>query len=700
RAFRFCINFCAAESAQIRRCFRRATGQRPKAPARMVNASPRDSRGPTRVILSYLLQLIILGLVVVGFYRAYNYSGLGHQLKDVVKSAIQYIEASEYAMSVYMVFTVFGVIALVPTTAMEFSGGFLFVPAYGLLGTLLLTCAAKFVANVIAVTLAKYVMRDWVRRNFVDRSELLQMVSEAAKDEPFKMAFLVRGSYAPLSVKNYGLGVLDIGYLPIMVTSCIFSPFYAIQNIYMGSACKSLQEVFAPTQSTDATPTWTGALKGALPVIFNLFLVLFMVRALKAQLKKSRNAMEAKLKSKCAGLCWVASRPLEAGHAVVEGEVPLASWDGCEPGLENSTAEAVGAFLRSSPSARQAWLSLSAGDPAADSEAPRKLHVMAAAAAHRAGTRGEAGARAAKAAAIAHLNAFCTLEDGLAIYERCSRFNHSCSPNAEYGLTQDGLMKVRVLRAIEPGEEVCVSYLGDALMSKSSRQQFLRARYFFLCTCPLCSLPHDELAGWTCACGRRRLSCEACTCGGTSGDWPSKEHLKAVDDLERRVAVLAATCGEKLQGLEEVKEVCRKLQLQFHVVSARTTFCLLERRLSAMASRPRNAEQLEEAWNEMASLWSWFEAEWNPLRPYAAAHLYEPTTKLIATGPKGSSQPKAPKLLDQSRRVSTARNLLCPPGVAVRTDSEQVLGVQSTGSTFFKMNLACKFRPQILTFRV
>ncbi|CAE7385903.1 smyd5 [Symbiodinium sp. CCMP2592] len=228
-------------------------------------------------------------------------------------------------------------------------------------------------------------------------------------------------------------------------------------------------------------------------------------------------------------------------------------------------------------------------DPASDFEAPRKLHAMAAAAAQRAGAWGEAGARAAKAAAIAHLNAFCTLEDGLAIYERCSRFNHSCAPNAEYGLTQ-----VRLLTAIEPGEEVCISYLGDALMSKSARQQFLRARYFFLCTCQLCSLPHDELAGWTCACGRRRLSREVCACGGTSDDWPSAEHLKAVDDLERRVAVLAATCGEKLQGLEEVKETCRKLQLQFHVVSARTTFCLLERRLSAMGARPPNAERLEE----------------------------------------------------------------------------------------------------------
>jgi len=251
------------------------------------------------VVYSFLVQAGIIGVVVAGFYQAYGYSGLGSQLKGMVKSAIHYIEASgENAMMAYMVFTVFGVVALVPTTAMEFSGGFLFVPTYGLLGTLLLTCAAKFIANVIAVTLAKYVMRDWVRRHFVERSELLQLVSEAAKDEPFKMAFLVRGSYAPLSVKNYGLGVLDIGYVPIMVTSCIFSPFYAIQNIYMGSACKDLQEVFAPTKSPDSAFSWIGALKAALPVVFNLFLVIFLVRALKAQLKKSRNAMEAKLKSK------------------------------------------------------------------------------------------------------------------------------------------------------------------------------------------------------------------------------------------------------------------------------------------------------------------------------------------------------------------------------------------------------------------
>eukprot|EP00438_Fugacium_kawagutii_P021440 Skav216975 [mRNA] locus=scaffold2531:444868:445644:+ [translate_table: standard] len=249
---------------------------------------------------SLLLQSAVAGVLILLFSRAYGYTGIGKHVKEIIESVILYIQSSEYAMMIYLAFTVVGVVALVPTTAMEFSGGFLFVPSYGLIGTLLLTCAAKFVANVIAITLAKYVLKDWMRRNFVERSELLSLVAEAAKEEPYKMAFLVRGSYAPLSVKNYGLGVLDIGYLPIMATSCIFSPFYAAQNIYMGSACKSLQEVFAPTkQNPDAQQaSWMHALKAALPVVLNLLLVLFLVRAIKAQLKKSRSAMEAKLKNR------------------------------------------------------------------------------------------------------------------------------------------------------------------------------------------------------------------------------------------------------------------------------------------------------------------------------------------------------------------------------------------------------------------
>merc|ERR1719146_596665 len=111
--------------------------------------------------------------------------------------------------------------------------------------TLFYTTLAKFVANLISVVLARYVIRDWVHEHIVSKFELLRLVSTAVKEEPWKMAFLVRGSMVPLSVKNYGLGVMDMPLLPIAVNSCIFTTFYAFQNIYLGSVAGNLKAAFA-----------------------------------------------------------------------------------------------------------------------------------------------------------------------------------------------------------------------------------------------------------------------------------------------------------------------------------------------------------------------------------------------------------------------------------------------------------------------
>lgn len=47
------------------------------------------------------------------------------------------------------------------------------------------------------------------------------------------------------------------------------------------------------------------------------------------------------------------------------------------------------------------------------------------------------------------------------LFLQTSRFNHSCSPNAEYSRIKDSCMQeVRALRGIQPGEEICVSYFG------------------------------------------------------------------------------------------------------------------------------------------------------------------------------------------------------------------------------------------------
>jgi len=134
----------------------------------------------------------------------------------------------------------------------------------------------------------------------VEKSELLTMVSKAVKEEPWKMAFLVRGSMVPLSVKNYGLGVMDIGYLPIAVCACIFTNFYAMQNIYMGSTLHNLAEVFAPKKAGagSADADWTQVVKKVMPIVFNAALVIFLIKAIKGQIKKQKAAIEKDLKAK------------------------------------------------------------------------------------------------------------------------------------------------------------------------------------------------------------------------------------------------------------------------------------------------------------------------------------------------------------------------------------------------------------------
>lgn len=238
----------------------------------------------------------------VAFYAAYKYLGSKVNVKELLEQAVDFVEAQgNSAVYFYVLFTFVGVVCLVPTTPMEVSGGFLFYKTYGP-WVYVFTGATKLCANIVSVLIARFLVKDWVMEKIVKKSELLNMVSLAVKDEPWKMAFLVRGSMVPLFVKNYGLGVTDIGYLPNACCSMIFTNFYAAQNIYMGSTMQNLKEVFAPKKaSTDGPKHWTSYAKTLMPIVFNVLLVIFLVKALKAQFKKQRLEIEKKLKAKADG---------------------------------------------------------------------------------------------------------------------------------------------------------------------------------------------------------------------------------------------------------------------------------------------------------------------------------------------------------------------------------------------------------------
>lgn len=244
---------------------------------------------------------VVICIALFGLYKQF-----GHHvnMKELLEKSVSFVEAQgRTAVIWYCAFTLIGVVCLIPTTPMEIAGGFLFSPSYGMWTVLVFTGTAKLIANSISVLIARYVVKDWVMKNVVAKNDLLSMVSKAVKEEPWKMAFLVRGSMVPLFVKNYGLGVMDIGFLPIAVCSSIFTNFYAFQNIYMGSAMQDIKEIFAPKVATAVATEWTqeyvlSTAKKMMPVFFNIGLVIFLVKAVKAQIKKQKAEIEGNLKNK------------------------------------------------------------------------------------------------------------------------------------------------------------------------------------------------------------------------------------------------------------------------------------------------------------------------------------------------------------------------------------------------------------------
>ncbi|KAF9183752.1 hypothetical protein BGZ51_003814 [Haplosporangium sp. Z 767] len=74
---------------------------------------------------------------------------------------------------------------------------------------------------------------------------------------------------------------------------------------------------------------------------------------------------------------------------------------------------------------------------------------------------------------------------GLALYIQCIPFmNHSCVPNCIYTF-KGSRVECRVVRDIEPGEEMTISYI-DQIGTTQERQKQLKERYHFTCDCPLC----------------------------------------------------------------------------------------------------------------------------------------------------------------------------------------------------------------------
>uniref|UniRef100_A0A7N8YL41 Protein-lysine N-trimethyltransferase SMYD5 n=1 Tax=Mastacembelus armatus TaxID=205130 RepID=A0A7N8YL41_9TELE len=86
--------------------------------------------------------------------------------------------------------------------------------------------------------------------------------------------------------------------------------------------------------------------------------------------------------------------------------------------------------------------------------------------------------------------------EGSGLFLLQSSCNHSCIPNAEASFPDNNfLLHLTALSDINPGEEICISYLDCCQRDRSrhSRHKILRSNYLFVCSCPKCICEMDEL---------------------------------------------------------------------------------------------------------------------------------------------------------------------------------------------------------------
>ncbi|CAL8462486.1 g2019 [Coccomyxa elongata] len=97
-----------------------------------------------------------------------------------------------------------------------------------------------------------------------------------------------------------------------------------------------------------------------------------------------------------------------------------------------------------------------------------------------------------------------------AMYSLISRLNHSCRANTAYHFKAGGAIVVRAVVDIDPGEELCISYL-DPIQPLSRREEDLRQRFCFVCSCDRCASERQAVrdeAGMPSATHRNRAGTE------------------------------------------------------------------------------------------------------------------------------------------------------------------------------------------------
>lgn len=148
----------------------------------------------------------------------------------------------------------------------------------------------------------------------------------------------------------------------------------------------------------------------------------------------------------------------------------------------------------------------------------------------------------------------------MALHPKSALLNHSCDPNAfvrfdapptssSQSFPPYGSISIHALRPIEKNEEVTISYV-DTTFPYQQRQQELKSRYFFTCTCNLCaqgqSLVND------------RLYLKTDLASGDSRQL-SPQVIATGDDVEKSFLAIQSESGFEHLQIDDIKRAMNRL---------------------------------------------------------------------------------------------------------------------------------------------
>eukprot|EP00924_Labyrinthula_sp_SR-Ha-C_P011229 snap_masked-scaffold_48-processed-gene-1.79-mRNA-1 protein AED:0.35 eAED:0.36 QI:0/-1/0/1/-1/1/1/0/246 len=201
-------------------------------------------------VIVYLIPLLLSVTAVKSIQTTSETSEFS--LRAATESLIEYVEAQgENGPYYYVLFLAIWVVLLLPCSILEIVPGFLF----GFKTGWAVSVAGKVLGSLLSIILAKLFFKSFLSRYLFDKYPILITLKKAINKEGFKVILLIRVTYLPMLLKNYGMAVMDVPTLKIIGASfCAGVPF-AAGWAFLGASAKNLPDILeGKMKFTDAFP--------------------------------------------------------------------------------------------------------------------------------------------------------------------------------------------------------------------------------------------------------------------------------------------------------------------------------------------------------------------------------------------------------------------------------------------------------------